>query len=348
MKKFGIPGVLFIVIMLLYGCARPEAGESSEVVAREYPVKVQPVKKESITRSLDYTANLTAFEEVYFAPASPGRIEKIHVDVGDPVSSGQVLLEMDRTQLQQAMIQLQNARSNFLRVDTLYRLESISEQQYEQVKTQYEVARSNVDFLRENTSLLSPISGIVTERYYEPREMFSGAPNTEAGKAAVFRIMQIDPLKVFVSISERYFPEIRKDMKATIRLDMYPGKTFTGKVYRVHPTVDETTRTFLTEIMINNPGKKLRPGMFARVNLELEQEEAITVPAVSVMQQEGTNNRFIFVNNDGSARKINVELGQRFDDKLEIRSDYLEEGMQLVVAGQASLEDGARLKVVGE
>jgi RND family efflux transporter MFP subunit len=348
MKKNGIPGMFLMVMSLIYGCAQPEARESSTVVDREYPVKVQSLKMETITRTLDYTANLNAFEEVYFAPASPGRIEKIHVDVGDRVRKGQALIEMDRTQLQQARIQMQNARSNFLRLDTLYRLESISEQQYEQVKTQYEVARSNVAFLQENTTLLSPISGVVTARYYESKEMYSGAPNTGEGKAAVVRLMQINPLKAFVSISERYFPEIKEDMKARIKLDMYPGESFRGRVYRVHPTVDEATRTFQTEILIDNPDEKLRPGMFARVMLELRSDRAITVPAVSVMQQEGTNNRYIYVSNDGTARKIMVTIGKRFDDRQEIISDSLREGMQLVVAGQASLEEGARLKVVDQ
>lgn len=346
MKKIIIPGMLLFAIALLDGCARPEARESSTVAEREHPVKVQPLKMETITRTLDYTANLTAFEEVYFAPASPGRIETIHVDVGDHVQKGQTLIEMDRTQLQQARSQLQNARSNFLRLDTLYQLESISQQQYEQGRTQYEVARSNVAFLEENTTLLAPISGVVTERYYEAKEMYSGAPNTEAGKAAVVRLMQINPLKAFVSISERYFPEIRKDMRARITLDMYPGETFRGRVYRVHPTMDEATRTFQAEIRIDNPDEKLRPGMFARVMLELREDRAITVPAVSVMQQEGTNNRYIFISNDGTARKIMVTIGKRFDDKQEIISDSLKEGMKLVVAGQASLEEGVALKVV--
>jgi RND family efflux transporter MFP subunit len=331
---------------IIFGCARPEAGESSSAVKREYPVRVQTLKMESITRTLDYTANLTAFEEVYFAPASPGRIEKIHVDVGDRVKKNQTIIEMDRTQLQQGRIQLQNARSNFLRLDTLYQLESVSEQQYEQAKTQYEVARSNVDFLEENTSLVSPINGVVTERYYESKEMYSGAPNTSAGKAAVVRLMQINPLKATVSISERYFPEIHKDMTAVIHLDMYPGETFRGKIYRVHPTVNETTRTFKTEILVNNPDEKLRPGMYARVMLELRNEKAITVPAMSVMKQEGTNNRYIYISNGGTARKIRVKIGKRFDDKQEIISDSLKEGMQLVVSGHANLEEGATVKIV--
>jgi RND family efflux transporter MFP subunit len=341
--------LLFVTVIawvfFIYGCTQPKAKETTATTEKEYPVKVATIKKEMINRTLNYTANLSAFEEVYFAPATPGRIDDIFVDIGDRVSKGQVIIEMDRTQLKQAEIQLQNARSNFKRLDTLYQLESISEQNYEQVKTQYEVAQSNVEFLKENTSLKSPIDGIVTGRYYEPQEMYSGAPNTPAGKAAVVTLMQINPLKAFIDISERYYPEIKKGMNATIQTDMYKNKAFTGSVYRVHPTMDQSTRTFKTEITVDNPGETLRPGMFARVNINLERDEALVVPAIAVLQQEGTNIRYVFINNSGIAKRLNVEMGERFDENLEVISDELKEGMELIVAGQANLTNGAKLKV---
>ena len=348
MKKMLISGLLLAGILALEGCDQPAAKEESKVSEKEYPVKVQPIKKESITRTLDYTANLSAFKEVYFAPASPGRIEKIHVDIGDRVTKGQTLIEMDKTQLQQARIQLQNTRSNFLRLDTLYGLGSISEQQYEQAKTQYEVTRSNAKFLKENTTLESPVNGIVTQKYYESKEMYSGAPNTQVGKAAVVTLMQINPLKAFINISERYFPVIKQGMKTRIKLDMYPGEVYQGRIHRIHPTIDQTTRTFKTEILINNPDEKLRPGMFARVMLELQNEKTFMVPAASILQQEGTNNRYIFINNNGTAQKIAVTLGNRFDDKTEIHADNLCEDQELIVAGQTNLEDGVKLAIVRE
>ncbi|MFW6103465.1 MAG: efflux RND transporter periplasmic adaptor subunit [Bacteroidota bacterium] len=346
MKKLVISGMLLTGILIIYGCMQPEAKEATNSPDREYPVKLKRITLENITRTVDYTANFTAFEEVYLAPASPGRIEEIFVDVGDRVRKGQSLVRMDRNQFQQANIQLQNARSNYLRLDTLYGLGSVSEQQYEQAKTQYEVTLANVDFLKENTQLESPINGVVTACYYEAKEMYSGAPNTPAGKAAVITLMQIDPLKAFVNISERYFPEIKKGMKAGVRLDMYPNETFEGKIHLVHPTVDETTKTFKTEIIIDNPDERLRPGMFARVFIEMRNEQALVVPAIAVRQQEGTNNRYIDLNDNGTARKINVTLGKRFDDRVEIISEELHEGQELVVSGQANLMEEARIRVV--
>ena len=346
MKTYVAQGVLILAIIMLHGCAQPEAKQPEQAAAKVYPVKVQPIEKKNITRTLDFTANLTAFEEVHLAPASPGRIDRILVDVADRVKKGQTLVEMDRTQLQQARIQLENARSNFLRLDTLYKLGSISEQQYEQTRTQYDVARNNVEFLEENTTLESPINGIVTGRYFEAKEMYSGAPNTPGGKPAVVSLMQINPLKAFVNISERYFPEVRNNMRARVSLDMYPDKTFSGRIYRVHPTVDEATRTFKAEVLVDNADEKLRPGMFARVMLELQEDQAVLVPAISVLQQEGTNNRYIFINNNDTARRVNVSLGKRLNDQVEVISKDLKPGMQIVIAGQANLEEGVRVKVV--
>jgi multidrug efflux pump subunit AcrA (membrane-fusion protein) len=88
--------------------------------------------------------------------------------------------------------------------------------------------------------------------------------------------------------------------------------------------------------------------MFARVMLELQNEKTFMVPAASILQQEGTNNRYIFINNNGTAQKIAVTLGNRFDDKTEIHADNLYEGQELIVAGQTNLEDGVKLAIVRE
>ncbi|MFW5945230.1 MAG: efflux transporter periplasmic adaptor subunit, partial [Bacteroidota bacterium] len=94
MKKLVISGMLLTGILIIYGCMQPEAKEATNSPDREYPVKLKRITLENITRTVDYTANFTAFEEVYLAPASPGRIEEIFVDVGDRVRKGQSLVRM--------------------------------------------------------------------------------------------------------------------------------------------------------------------------------------------------------------------------------------------------------------
>ncbi len=210
---FKVPFVL-AVALVFNACNKPAENSSTTAGTEEtekiIPVKTSSIEKQQVTRTLDYTANLIPWTEIHSAPASPGRISEINVEVGSRVQKGQVLVEMDKTQLAQALSQLENARYNYKSIDTLYQLGSISEQQYEQAKTQFELAKSNVEFLKDNTTLESPINGIVTGKYYEEGEMFSGAPNTQDGKAAVVSLMQIDPLKAVVNVSQTYYPQIKR------------------------------------------------------------------------------------------------------------------------------------------
>lgn len=350
MKSFIKIGIIFVIVISVVSCGQTTSPAGTDNNAQQeeriFPVRVQKIEKQKIERTLEYTANLIAFKEIHYAPASPGRIHKIHVDIGNRITKGQLLVEMDRTQLNQALTQLENARSNFRRLDTLYQLGSISEQQYEQVKTQYELAKSNVEFLSENTTLNSPIDGLVTGKYYENGEFYSGAPNTMAGKAAVVSLMQIQPLKAIVNISQNYYPKMEENTEVKITTDIYPGNQYTGRISKIYPTIDQNTRTFKTEIIINNNKEELRPGMFARINIHLQETDILVVPASSVLKQEGTNNRYIFVNEEGSASRFEVETGKRFDDKIEIIADDIHEGMDLVVDGQASLLKGSKLRVV--
>lgn len=313
---------------------------------KTYNVKVQNLMQSSLTRTIDYTATLAPFEEVHFASASPGRIQKIFVEVGDHVRKGQKVAEMDKTQLMQARIQYENAKVSYERVKALQETNSISEQQFDQAKTQYEVAKSNVDYLEENTTLMSPINGVVTGKYFENGEMYSAAPNTQAGKAAIVSLMQIDPLKAVVNISETYFPDIYKGMKANVNLDIYPQKKFTGEVYRIYPTLDPMSRTFKVEIKLENDDEKLRPGMFSRVKLDLGTYETIVVPAIAILQQEGTNQKYVFLASNGKAERVNVTIGKRFEDRVEVIADEIQPGRKLIVAGQGNLMDQYKVKIV--
>ncbi len=348
MKTIIKTGLFFIVAVAAISCQPGDAKKATDAVEAEkdFPVRVEKIQTRTITRTLEYNANLAAFKEIHYAPASPGRIDKINVEVGDRVKKGQILVETDKTQLLSAQTQLASAKDSYQRIKTLYEQGSIAEQQYEQTKTQYELARQSVDFLLQNTTLLSPVNGIVTGKYYENGELFSGAPNTQAGKAAVISLMQINPVKAIVSISQTHYEDVKEGMKALITTDVVPGEIFEGKITSIYPTIDPMTRTFKTEIIISNPEEKLRPGMSAAIELQIVESEILAVPAISVLKQSGTNNWYIFVNDNGTARQIEVEAGKRFDDQIEIISDEVREGMELIVEGQARLLQGSKIEVV--
>ncbi len=342
-------GIIAAITVIMISCGNPDKmnpKQKNEDKERIYPVKIQQIRKRTVSRTYEYTANLTAFKEIHYVPASPGRIDKIYVEIGSRVSKGQLLVQMDRTQLKQAVTQYENAKSTFRRIDTLYQLGSISEQQYEQAKTQYELAKSNVEFLRENTTLVSPINGIITGKYFENGEFYSGTPNTRAGKAAIISLMQINPLKAEVSISQSFFPDIQQGMKASVATDIYPEEVFKGTIYKIHPTIDPATRTFQVEILVENPKEILRPGMFASIELQFGDTEGLIVPANAVLKQEGTNNRYVFVNDNGKVKQIDVKIGKRFDDQVELIAKGLYEGTEIIVEGQASLINGSKIKVI--
>ncbi|MBN2521982.1 MAG: efflux RND transporter periplasmic adaptor subunit [Bacteroidales bacterium] len=356
MKQIAIIPAVFTIVLILAGCSsKPEQGKTEDGIPSDSSnekkvemVRIMELKKQVIGRSIEQTSTLMPFEEVHLAPSSPGRVEKIYVEIGSIVSKGDVLVQMDRTQLHQAMVQLNTVETDFKRLDTLNKVGSISKQQYDQAKAQYEIALSNVEYLKENTRLIAPFSGVISGKYFEDGELYSGAPNTTAGKAAIVSIVQMNPLKAIVSISENYFPMFSTGMIVQVESDIYPDKEFRGKVFRIHPTIDQATRSFEIEVEVPNPGEKLRPGMFCRVSIEIGVVKALVVPAVAILKLQGSNERYVFLEENGKARRISVTLGKRYDDQVEITSRDIKEGDHLIVSGQSRLLDGIKVKVVPE
>lgn len=346
--KFFLMTVIMLSVITSCNMA-PEGetdGESAVAEKKVKPVKVMELTFQETAIEQNVTATISAFEETYLSPALQGVIRSIKVEVNDRVSKGQLLVEMDRTQLEQTRLQYETLKTDFARMDTLIKTGSITQQSYDQMKAQVESTELILKNLEENTLLRAPYSGIITGKYYNDRELFSPAPNTPVGKAALVSIIQINPVKVMVNLSEKYLPLVKEGMSAIVRTEVYPGKTFTGNVFRIHPTVSPATRTFTVEVKIPNKNEKLRPGMFARVSLKLGEKEALIVPAITVLQQTGTNERYIMVHENGNAKRITVRILNRYDDKLEIASEYLQGGEELIIAGQVNLDDGESVNVV--
>jgi RND family efflux transporter MFP subunit len=351
MKHSNLISLFIFSIFLIVSC-KPGAEKTSEqddetpVLEIMIPVKVETLAMTSIARTIDYTATLLPFEEVHLAPTSPGRIDGIYVEVGDQVKKGQKLFLMDRTQLNQTILQLKSIETDLGRMGTLLETGSITQQKYDQIKTQYDITSSSVNFMTKNTSIAAPFPGVITGKYFENGEMFGGAPNTSAGKAAVVTLMQVNPVKAIVNISEQFIPLVDAGMEAILLADVYPDTEFEGKVSLVHPTVDPMARSFKIEITVPNSNSKLRPGMFVRVSMFLGEDRAFIVPANTVLQQEGTNLRYIFIEKNGIAIRHNVEIGKRYDEKVEIITDAVSEGDKLIVEGQTKLDNNDKVEVV--
>jgi len=346
-KNYLILSLLVInLIVLNTACT---SNKTNEQVQQADTVKTEIVRtiileKTNISRTIDYTSTPAAFKEIHLAPASPGRIESINVEVSERVNQGQILVQMDRTQLQQAKINMLSIETDFKRLEELKKTESIADQQYDQVKARYEIAKSSYDFLLENTQLKAPFSGIISGKYFEDGEIYSGSPVQSIGKPAILSIIQINNLKSQVNISSMYFPSVSLGLKADIISDLYPDKPFKGEIFRIYPTIDNSTKTFVAEIKIQNENLKLRPGMFAKIRMNLGEGSALLVPSIAVVKQTGTNDMYVYINENNIAIKKLVKTGTIIDDKTEILGG-LSVGDELIVVGQNKLENKTPIKI---
>ena len=190
-----------MTLALLTGCSGKKGQEQKTAATETVPVKVLKLEKTTIANTVEQTANLVADEQVYYAPASTGRIKAIHVEVGDRIRQGEVLVEMDQTNLVQAEVQLENLKAEYDRAVTLNKTNSISKQAYDAAVTQYEVAKSNYEFLKENTQMLAPFDGVVTGKYFENGEVYTGMAVGGASKPSIIAIEKTNPMKAYVNLA---------------------------------------------------------------------------------------------------------------------------------------------------
>ena len=162
---------------------------------------------------------------------------------------------------------------------------------------------------------------------------------------AIIAIEKINPLKAYVNLSEQYFLEVKEGMEVELHSNIYPDRTFKGKISIVYPTIDPASRTFTVEIQVPNSKEELRPGMYTTLTFEVGADEGLIVPSIAVLKLQGANNRYVFLNKNGVAKRVEVTLGKRFEDQVEIISPEIHPGDELVVAGQGRLVDGSLLDI---
>lgn len=305
-------------------------------------VRTGLVEKRKIERKLDCSAVLDGWETVAVSPSVTGIIEKINKEIGDRVSAGEVLVRMDQTQLNQAKLAYANVSTEMQRMEALLAGGNTTQQQYDAVKLQMDQAKQNLDFLQKNTYFKAECAGVIAEKNYESGELYSGA-------RPIYTIKQISVLKALVSIPESYIPAIKKGQKMIFTSDIYPNKEFAGTIDVVYPTVDASTHTFTVKVKIPNGANTLRPGMYVKTVLGVGKTETMVVPYMSVQKLVGSNNRYMFlVGPDSKAKRVDVTLGDRFDDMVEIISDEVKPGDVVVTSGQARLIDGCDIKIVND
>lgn len=234
------------------------------------------------------------------------------------------------------MIQVANLQADYDRLLPVYEAGGISRQTLDQAKTaldiQVEVARN----MKKNIELISPITGFVTHRNMEEGDLFSSQP--------ILHIAQMDKLKVLIPISEQYFRSVKVGMDVTVEVDIYSGKSFKGEVSLIYPALDASTRTFTAEVTLHNDEMLLRPGMYGRTTFNMGRKAAILVEDVAVQKQYGSAEYFVYVIEDGVARRRSVERGRQVGSKIDILSG-LKAGEEVVATGFSRISDGTALEV---
>jgi len=304
-------------------------------------VQVLTLQSERIAKTLELSATLEGYETMNISPSITGHIEHIYVEVGTRVRKGDTLVRMDQTQLNTTRINLTSTNTEFQRVAALKASGSISEQVYDQTKAGLDQLTETERFQRENTFVRAKFNGVISAKYYEDGEMYAGQP--------ILTLTQVSHLKAVINIPETYFPLIRQGMKVNLESDIYPGQLFPATIEIVYPTIDPASHTFQAKLNIPNASEKIRPGMYVRTQLAVGEVDAIVVPYQSVLKLTGSNDRYVFIAEDNTARRVAVTLGQRFDDRVEIlpiETGAIKAGDQLVVTGQARLIDGSVIEIV--
>lgn len=334
-KDFLISVFMISVAVVLVNCSGKDKATSAG--EQKMTIRTQQVHLQDVEQTYEYTAIVEANAVNNIAPLTGGRIDKIYVEVGDRVQKGKVLVQMNANSLKQSKAQLDNLKTSFHRIDELYKAGGASKSDWDAMKTQVDVAQTTYDNLLENTQLISPISGVVTQRNYDSGDLFGGLP--------VVQVQQITPVKMNINISETLFKSVKVGTPVTIKVDAYGDEEFKGKVSLIYPTMDGATHTFPVEVQLANSDGRVRPGMYARVSIDFGVQKHVVVPDEAIFRQQGSGNRYVYVYKDGKVSFNQVEIGRHIDDSYELLSGNVKDGDMVATTGLAKLKDGLEVNV---
>ena len=326
------------VLAALTFVACSKSAKEVEQVDRVEQVRTTVLQPREIEREITVSTNLQGYVTQNVAPSLTGKIEHIYCEVGDKKTKGSDLVRMDQTQYKTTKITLSNLEIEKNRVEQLLKSGSATQQQYDQIMTQYNSTKEQLEFLQTNTYVKAPFDGVIAAKTYEDGELYGGQP--------ILVLTQIDKLKALVAIPESYFPRFKAGMKLTLTSEIYPDKVFPATVEIVYPTIDATSHTFQVKIVIPNKELLLRPGMYVTTTIGLGKTNAIVAPYQAVEKLVGANDRYVFINDNGVAKRVNVTLGQRFDQDIEIIAPEIVPGVEMVTVGQHKLVDGVKINIV--
>src|SRR5271169_3017554 len=337
--------------------------ESIPTVAVVHPIA------ETADEELILPGTLQAYEESPIYARTNGYLLRWYKDIGSRVSQGELLAEIDtpevdqelmqaRANRQQIVAQLDLAKINADRYVSLRKTDSVSQQEADQQTSGYQQAKANLDAADANVRRLeqlesfkrvyAPFSGVLTKRNVDPGALIN-AGSTGGGAAGkeLFDLAKVDPLRVYVSVPQNYAPAIKNGMQASVTLPELPGQKFIGTVVRTAESIDQTTRTLLTEVDVPNKDGRLLPGSFGEVRFRTGiNAQKVTIPVNAMLfRQEGP--QAAVVDSDGKVHLRRITIGHDYGTTLEILGG-VELGDRVIVNPSDSLEEGQQVNVAPE
>ena len=332
-----------IALSALVGCKKKQpagasgAGPATQVTAAE-------AKRQSIAETLAVVGTLVANEFVEVKSETDGTVAEILFNEGQPVKKGDLLLRLDESKftasLAEAEANLKLSATTFERSKQLFREKLISQQEYDQAASLFQVNEATVALrkrLLQDTRIVVPLSGIAGARNISPGQVIN--KNT-----TLTWVVDLEIVKAEFTVPERFLGEIKQGQLVELSVAAYPKQKFTGEIYFIAPQVDPATRTILVKARIPNADYKLKPGMFANFDLTLTlRADSIVVPESAVMAM-GDRTSVYVIGPDNTAQLRPVKVGLRTANQVEIISG-VERGEKVVTEGIQKVRPGGAVKI---
>lgn len=319
---------------------KKEKAEEKELV----PVETTDVTRGTITSSLLFSSNLETEKMVDVYSRIQGLISKIHVEEGDYVQKGQVLLELEPETYEmseaKAKLGFQQQEANYRRLQAMYEKDLISKEEFEQAEYEMEIAKLSWEEAQLNleyTRVTAPISGVIGVRMCRLGDRIQ--PNDQ-----LFQISNTDEIIAVVHVPEKEVGNVEKGQSAYLTSDNLMDQHFDAWVKRVSPIIDAQTGTFKVTVGVRNDDGVLKPGMFTNVHIITDQhKDTVLVPKTAIVYENELMN--VFVVRDSIAHKVTLNAGFQDHERVEVLSE-LEENDKIIVVGQSGLKDQTKVKVV--
>jgi membrane fusion protein (multidrug efflux system) len=307
------------------------------------PVEVAAVEVMAVSEEVEALGTLAADESVVIAPEIAGRVVALGFKEGEPVKAGQALVNLDTAildaELKQAQADLGLARDTNERLRSLVARGSGTQVALDESAAKLASSEARVQLAKAKlaqSTIVAPFNGVVGLRSVGVGDFVS------VGKQLI-TLTSIDPIKIDFRVPEIYLSRLKTGQSVQMLVDAVPDRKFQGQIYAIDPVVDVNGRAIRLRANIPNADLALKPGLFARLAITVDQREnAILVPEMAVVPD--AVGKMVYVVDKGKARRVSVELGKRLPGKVEIVSG-LKPDMQVITAGQMRLRDGAIIAI---